>query len=280
MNPFIYDNFRDFAASLPALPGAVRWTTGPLAEIIIDAPATRNALHPGMMVAFADAVEAVAGARVVLLRGQGGAFCSGGDLGAVRDHLTRPGAGAGLARFMHRATEPLAGLDAVVIAAVTGPALGGGAELLSACDVVIASRDARVGWVQVRLGVSPGFGGGTRLVTRLGPRAALNILTDARTYSAEEARTLGLVDELADDPVARANERAHALLALPEAALRGVVATVRAASHLPREAALEAERALFDGLWGGPAHLSALGTSPVGRPPAPPPRRGGRRGKA
>lgn len=252
------DDFRAWAAGLPAMPGEVRAVPGDVAEIVIDDPRTRNALHPGMMVGLADAVDAVRGARVVLLRGEGGTFCSGGNLGAVRQHLVRPGGGHALGAFMQATVGALADLDAVVVGVATGNALGGGAELLSACDRVFAAPDARIGWVQAKMGVSPGFGGGQRLVRRVGPRRALELLLAPAPLSAAEALVAGLVEQVADEPLAAARAWADRVAALDPDVLRGAKAVVRAHASLPAPDALAVELAVFDRLWGGPAHLAAL----------------------
>ncbi len=251
-------SFRDWVATLPPAEGSVRLAgDDEVVEIVLDHPATRNALTPAMMVELADAVEAAAGARVVILRGEAGSFCSGGNLAAVRAHLVRPGGGVDLVQFMQEVTERLAGLDAVVIGVAEGASLGGGAELLTACDHVVAAPDARIGFVQARLGVSPGFGGGTRLVRRVGSRIALQLLTTG-VVDAHEALHLGLLDALSVTPLAWARERAQVLLQLPPEALAGAKRVVRAATALPRDEALVAEQAIFGELWGGPAHLAAL----------------------
>jgi enoyl-CoA hydratase/carnithine racemase len=235
----------------------VRVEPGAVAHIRLDHPATRNALDPAMMVALADAVDTVRDARVVLLSGEAGTFCSGGNLGAVRVHLAAPGAGAIFGAFMQRAVDSLAALPGIVIAAVEGAALGGGAELVVAADVVVASPSARIGFVHARLGVSPGFGGGGRLVARVGPRAALRTLAFARTLCAADALAIGLVDEIDPDPVGRARALADELIALPEAAVRGAKRVVQAAAA-PSATARAEELAVFAALWGGDDHLRAL----------------------
>jgi len=254
-------DFRALVASLP--PGAGRVvvtrdagpTAGEVATIQFDHAASRNALDPAMMVALADAVETVRDARVVVLLGAHGTFCSGGNLGAVRTHLAVPGAGRAFGAFMQGTLDRLAALDAIVIAVVEGAALGGGAEIVATADLVVAAPDARIGFVHARLGVSPGFGGGGRLVARVGPRAALRVLAFARVLGAEEAHAIGLVDEVAADPRARADALARELLALPAAAVRGAKRVVRAATP-PVGRAEELE--VFAELWGGPDHQRAL----------------------
>jgi enoyl-CoA hydratase len=84
----------------------------------------------------------------------------------------------------------------VVIAEVNGYALGGGCELLLACDFAIASENAKLGQPEVSLGVTPGFGGTTRLVRRVGLARARQLLCTGEQVSSADARALGLVNEV------------------------------------------------------------------------------------
>lgn len=243
--------------ALPRGDGQIRLALeGEHAEIVIDSPAARNALSPGMMEDLRHVVDALEAARLrsVLLRGEGGvAFCSGGHLHAVQTHLLEEGGGAGMCQYMTALLNRLASLPAVVMAAVEGVALGGGAELLTACDLVVAGETARIGFVQAALGVSPGWGGGRRLVARVGPRRALPLLAFAQPVGAEQARALGLVDRVV--PSGQSLDVARAWLreldAIPLDALRAAVQIGRGV-----EPAMEAS--LFGALWGGPAHRAAL----------------------
>jgi enoyl-CoA hydratase/carnithine racemase len=249
--------FRARALAAPDRGGSVRFTPGVVAEIVLDAPWRLNALSAGMMVALHDAARAVAGARVMVLRGEGEAFCAGGDLGEIRESLAAPGVGEELNAFMLEAVAALEAAAPVRVAAVTGPALGGGAELLSACDVVFGSPTATVGWVQARLGLCPGFGGGQRLVQRLGPARAKQLLVEARVLGSEEALAMGLFTEVVPDPVAAAWRWASAVAERPEGALRAAAALVRGG--------IDAERAQFAELWGGAEHVDALASARAGR---------------
>jgi ethylmalonyl-CoA/methylmalonyl-CoA decarboxylase len=164
---------------------------GPVARLWIDHPARRNALSPGMMLDLGAAVEELrgfGGAAVVVCGAGGRGFCAGGDLEAVQAHLLdAEGAGA-MQAWMRGALDALADLPLRVIGAVEGAALGGGAELLTACDEVFAAADARIGFVHASLGVSPGWGGAARLVGRRGPRVAGRALLAARPFTGEEDR--------------------------------------------------------------------------------------------
>lgn len=250
-------------SQLPRGEGRVRLEQrGDHAELILDSPAARNAISPGMMVDLGEHVAELerASGRSLIVRGEGDAFCAGGNLAAVREHLLEPGSGAAMCAYMTALLDRLSRLPRLVVAAVEGAALGGGAELLTAADLVIASDEARVGFVQAALGVSPGWGGGRRLVRRVGPRRAVPILALAEVMSASEAMAAGLVDLLA--PAGGALERARARVATldrvdPEA--------LRAALLVGRGASVETEARLFGELWGGPAHRDALGRTRKGR---------------
>ncbi len=241
------------AASLPRGSGRVHATVKDgLAEVVLDHPARRNAFTPHMMVDLAGLD--VSGARCILLHGEGQSFCSGGDLGAVRQHLAVPGAGRALATFMANAIARLS-RHAPIVGCLEGHALGGGAELLAACDIVIASPSAEVGFVQARLGVSPGFGGGAFLARRVGPGRTRAILVAAERLSASRAWSLGLVEEIADPPLPRARELATRIAAMPPEAVAGAREVAEAWVQGDGGAT---ELDVFDRLWGGPAHIAAL----------------------
>lgn len=258
-------DFRAWVASLPddARAGDVHVRhEGAVARIILDAPTTRNALTPGMMVAFADAVTEVRGARVVVLAGANGTFCSGGDLDAVRTYLARPGIGRVMGGFMHAALAALEALEVPVLGVLEGAAMGGGAELLSACDHVLAHPDARLGWVQARVGVSPGFGGATRLARRIGATRAAGLLLEARPLRAVEAQARGLVDAVTDALDTATDTWIRQVLDLHPTAIRS---SLRAARGPLEKDRLAHELDAFDACWGGEAHLAALHRARAGR---------------
>jgi enoyl-CoA hydratase/carnithine racemase len=242
---------------------------GSLATLTLDNPGARNAMSVGMMADFLAAVDALTEAPPValLIHGAGSdGFCAGGDLQDVRGHLMAPGAGREMAVAMGRAMETLAGLDMVIVAAVEGAALGGGAELSQVAHWVIVGESARIGFVHARLGVSPGWGGGRCLISRVGVQAATEILLHARTHSGSDALRLGLADQIVADgsAVAEATAWVDRVLALPEASVRGALRLLSASRSQPDSLrAVEVE--VFDQLWGGPAHKAALSTVKAGR---------------
>ncbi|MCB9779131.1 MAG: enoyl-CoA hydratase/isomerase family protein [Alphaproteobacteria bacterium] len=230
--------------------------------LVLDNPAARNALSPGMMADLARHVRTLADApgRFVCVRGgDGRAFCAGGDLRAVRAHLLEPGQSAGMQATMSRVLDELAALPMVVVAAVEGAALGGGAELTTACDLVVCDSGSTIGFVHARLGVSPGWGGGTRLLARVGPVRALELLALAEGLDGARAHGLGLATHLAapGQAGALAASLCARLASLPEPAVRAAVALVRSGGAT--------EAASFVALWGGPAHQAALRATRQGR---------------
>lgn len=245
--------------ALPRGEGHILCTVkAPSAEILISSPRRRNAISPGMMVDLTEVLNALrlrTDISVVLLRGEGDAFCAGGDLRAVREHLLEPDAGAGMCTHMTRLLDELADLPVVVVGAVTGPALGGGAEILTICDVIHASASARIGFVHAALGVSPGWGGGRRLVRRVGRHGAIRLLTEAERLTAEQACAAGLVDGVSEDGLAAARAHCERLAAMPVEAVRAAAAIAKGAPEGP----------IFSSLWGGRSHRTILAGVEAGR---------------
>lgn len=253
-------SFRDRVAALPEpgerAPAVTLRVDGDVVIVQFDHPAARNALSPRMMVSFAGIVGTLTAdpPRAVVIGGVGPAFCAGGDLAAVQEHLLAPGAAVEMQAFMRDACDGLAALPSLVIAAVEGAALGGGAELLTACDLVYAAPDAKIGFIQAAMGVSPGFGGAARLARQVGSRRAVDLLTRARPIDAAEALRLGVVDEIVADPWARALARGNEFASLPPEAASAIKPLVRRIL----EGEDGAESAAFARLWGGPEHVAAL----------------------
>ena len=106
------------------------------------------------------------------------------------------------------ALNALAAIPRVVIAAVTGPALGGGCELALACDLRIAGPKASFGQPEILLGIIPGGGGTQRLARLVGPARAKAMVLGGQAVSAADALAMGLADEVVDAPLARALELA------------------------------------------------------------------------
>jgi 3-hydroxyacyl-CoA dehydrogenase/enoyl-CoA hydratase/3-hydroxybutyryl-CoA epimerase len=175
-----------------------------VAWLIFDRPDARlNILSSGVM-AQLDALlgEIEAGARagriraVVVRSGKDGSFIAGADVNEIADvtdpEAARAGAAAGQRLFLR-----LDRLPVPTVAAVDGICLGGGTELILACDVRIASDrpETRIGLPEVRLGIIPGWGGTTRLPRVVGLSDALGMILTGTNVSARRAQRIGLVAE-------------------------------------------------------------------------------------
>lgn len=177
---------------------------GHSAVLTIDRPEARNAISPEVARGIEtgiDRAEADGDVRAIVLTGAGPVFCAGADLKAVRDghgaELATPRGGfAGVTRRERRL--PL-------IAAVDGPALAGGLEIVLACDLVVASTAAAFGLPEVKRGLVAGAGGLFKLGRVLPRNVAMEAILTGDRFSAEDAKRFGLVNELCAPGVARAS---------------------------------------------------------------------------
>ena len=189
----------------------------------------------------------------LVVEGAAGFFCSGADLKMIGQHVSTADQGARFGAFVREVFTRLRRLPVVSVAAVEGGALGGGAELTTACDHRVLARDSTLRFVQASLGVCTGWGGGARLTRLVGRQRALRVLGTACPVSAQEALSWGLADRLA--PPGEAGRVARELLAAycqhPAPAVRSMKAIVAAADDAPLDAALATEAACFEALWEG-----------------------------
>lgn len=176
-----------------------------IATIILNRPETRNSMTPAMGDELSRAVQELRedrDVRVVVLRGAGKAFSSGGDLGMLaRDTgLIAGGEGpamAGSPREFYDRFLSIVKLPMPTIAAVNGHAIGAGACLALACDLRIAVSTAKLGFTFTRLGIHPGMGATYFLPRLVGTARACDLLFSGRIIEAEEAMRLGVVDRVA-----------------------------------------------------------------------------------
>lgn len=172
---------------------------GATTVIAIDNPPV-NALHPDVsdeILAAAETVAADRAVRSVVLTGSGKFFVAGGDIRHFQT-LDRGSAELYALRIQHM-QNTLHHLRVPVIAAVNGAALGGGCELMMACDVRLADERALIGQPEVGLGIIPGAGG-TQMLPRLVPLGvAKRLLFTGERLSARQALAIGLVDEVVED---------------------------------------------------------------------------------
>jgi len=172
-------------------------------EILLDRPAKRNALTREGLDDLRDAVEE-ASQPVVYVHGAGDAFSAGADLETVRSLDGE--SGEAFARRGQRTMNAIEDADSVVVAGVDGPARGGGVELALACDVRVCTPRASFAETGVTLGLFGAWGGTRRLRRAVGETHAADLSLSGRTVDAEEARELGLVSRVVDDPRSVAEE--------------------------------------------------------------------------
>jgi enoyl-CoA hydratase len=133
--------------------------------------------------------------KIVIVTGEGEkSFCSGGDIEEFH-HLDGPSI-SGMLHHMKEILFHLQTFPKPTVAAINGIALGGGCEIATACDIRIAHPDVQLGFIQIKLGITTGWGGGTRLFQILPRSKALKLLLTGKKISSQEAFELGLADEI------------------------------------------------------------------------------------
>jgi enoyl-CoA hydratase/carnithine racemase len=220
---------------------------GALAIVSLDRPESLNAYSVAMrdelhaVLAAADVDPAV---RVLVLRGRGPAFSTGGDL---REFGSAPSPFiARQVRWQRDVWGQLLRVRAITVAAVHGLAVGGGMEMALLCDLCLAADDTRFALPETSRGMMPGVGGTQTLPRRVGTGRALDLVLTGRWLDARAAAALGLVVDVV--PRARLQTAALALARrlarVPPAAAIAARRCVRAAHDLPLDAGIALERRL------------------------------------
>lgn len=171
---------------------------GGIATVTINRPKALNALNQQTLEELLQCFTVIgedASVQVVIVTGSGEkAFVAGADISNMQA-LDAIG-GKAFGRLGHEVMDAVAGVPQPVIAAVNGFALGGGCELAIACDIRLASQNAKFGLPEVKLGVIPGFGGTQRLPRLIGKGLANELLFSGNMIDAEEAARIGLVNRV------------------------------------------------------------------------------------
>ncbi|MFB6142207.1 MAG: enoyl-CoA hydratase/isomerase family protein [Halorientalis sp.] len=185
----------------------VRVETGEnVATLTVDRPEKHNAMDVETREQFRAALDDVADgdARVLVVRGAGDAFVTGGDIADFAE-FDRVDGLEYLTEHAQGLYNAVADLSIPTIAAVDGHALGGGMELALACDIRLATPDARFGLPELELGIIPAGGGTQRLATVVGAGIARELVLTGRVLDADEAADIGLVNHV--HPAAEFDER-------------------------------------------------------------------------
>jgi enoyl-CoA hydratase len=214
-------------------PHALVERRGHVLIVTMNRPHARNALSGPMMAlmrAAWDQVDADPDIRACILTGAGGAFCAGADLKAMT--ATHPGDSFRAGGMDLTVIEPLLKgrrLTKPLIAAVEGPAIAGGTEILQATDIRVAGRGARFGVSEARWGLFPLGGSAVRLVRQIPYTIAADILLTGRHITADEALRIGLIGHVVDDgqALAKALELAGLIAANGPLAVQAILRTIR-----------------------------------------------------
>jgi len=228
-------------------PHALVERRGHVLILTMNRPHARNALSGPMMALMRQAwneVDADPGIRVAVLTGAGGAFCAGADLKAMTS--THPGdsfRGAGMDLSVIDALLKGRRLTKPLIAAVEGPAIAGGTEILQATDIRIAGQSARFGISEARWGLFPLGGSAVRLVRQIPYTIAADLLLTGRHITAEQALRIGLIGEVVPDgqSLTRALEVADAIAANGPLAVQAILRTIRETEGMAENEAFAVE---------------------------------------
>ncbi|MGA1053428.1 MAG: enoyl-CoA hydratase-related protein [Ilumatobacteraceae bacterium] len=158
--------------------------------VTLDRPDRRNALDHATLLQLLDALEACRGARVVVLTGTPPAFCAGADLAGVEEGV--------FAADLRAVLEGFTDLDAAVVVAVDGPAMGAGAQLVSVCDLRVATPGSTFAIPAARLGLMIDQWTVERMGREFGWPVTRGMLLAAEVYDAERLHGAGVVHRLGD----------------------------------------------------------------------------------
>lgn len=229
---------------------------GELLILTLNRPEKKNALTPAMLEQLDAELARVAddaSVRAVIVTGAGEkAFSAGMDVGAIFEVLSSnlsPEQARNLVKRLQSIFARLEDLDRPTIAAIEGACLGAGFELALACDLRVASTEAKFGLPETKVGLIPDLGGSTRLPRIVGPAVAKEWIFTARTYPAVRALEHGLINELAvpGDALVRAKDLAKEIAANAPRAIawakrvidRGVGLSIQQSLELEQDAMSE-----------------------------------------
>ncbi len=243
-----------------------------VATVTLTRPKHKNAINVQMLTDLSrccDAISADADVRAVILTGSENMFCAGGDIAMLASQHT-PAKAQDLVTFTRLVFGKIHNLARPVIAAVNGPALGGGCELALACDLRIAGESATFGQPEIRYGILPGAGGTQRLPRVVGPARAKELLYSGDIIDAAESYRIGLVNRVVPDDMLAAEAVAWAckLAEMPQFALRLTKNAVNDGVDLALETGLALEARCFEMVFSSRDAKEGLGAFLEKRRPA------------
>ena len=236
---------------------------GAVLRVSLNRPEVRNALNDELIESITQVFATVSfEIRVIVLSGEGSAFCAGGDLEWMRKAAGYSEAEniADALKVSHMFTA-IRDCRAVTIASVHGAAMGGGCGIIAACDIAIATEDVKFGFSEVKLGLIPATIS-PFVIDRIGRGHARSLFVTGEVFNAEHALAIGLVHEIAHlgERDISVNRKIRAILAASPQAFVGAKALVNDAPLTAEETAkrLAEARASEDGKAGVGAFLNKL----------------------
>ena len=217
--------------------------SGPILTLTLNRPEKMNAITRGMYKLLADSLNAAAAdsnCAAVIIAANGDHFTAGND---IYDFLNDPPLeeGSEVWQFIKAAHE----FPKVLIAAVQGNAVGIGSTMVMHCDFVYAAPSTRFRMPFVNLGLVPEFGASYLFPKVVGQKIAAELLLQGREFSGEEAQKWQIINEVVEDPKARAQEIAVEISAQPPNALIQAKQLMKSADHDKLNVIMEAEGELF-----------------------------------
>ena len=208
--------------------------SGAVATLTLNRPQARNALDLGMrreLVAALEEIEADEAARVLVLTGAGGHFCSGGDVKSMRERRSTAAEGRARVELLNVMVQRLVHFPKPTIAMVDGYAVGAGSNLALCCDLIVASDRAKFGELFVLRGLCTDVCGIGRLASVVGRDRAARLLYTGDVITADEALRIGLVSEVVahEDLMPTATELAQKIAARPPLAVAKIKEGMRTA---------------------------------------------------
>ena len=174
-----------------------------LATVTIATEDGLNVMSSGAIRRLGEAINQIKehrDVRFTVVRAEGKVFVAGADIKEMRDYTPQDAQTFG--ELGSSVCDAIEALPSITLAALQGAALGGGCEIALACDFRIATSTVKIGLPETTLGLIPGWGGVPRAVRLLGPAAAKRLIFSGAAVPADQARSIGLIDEVVPDEAA------------------------------------------------------------------------------
>ena len=198
-------------------PGTVLTIDGRIAVIQLADPSKKNSLSRPLLESLQKNLNSIHkndSIRALIITGSDNVFSSGADINELR--ILDTTSALSFARFGQKLFQGIADSALITIAAITGFCMGGGLDLALACSYRFATPDSVFVHPGAKLGIITGFAGTQRLTSLIGVSNSLHLFLTARRIKADEAESIGLVDNVVSDPVAYARSHIQALLQHPD----------------------------------------------------------------